>query len=75
MNDKHFITLNGITRYKEIPKKYPDLFPEKNPEKNWEWKVKQRKHNGLARAFRKVGKELFVIDDLLAECITNQLDD
>lgn len=63
--------LDDITPYKKIPEKYPNLF---TPEA-WAWKVKRRKHNGLGRAFRKIGKDLFVIDPILNECINEQVED
>jgi hypothetical protein len=59
------VTLSDLTPYKKIPQKYPDLFPVKK----WKWKVAQRQHNGLAKAFRKIGKELYVNEVVLAECI------
>lgn len=61
-------TLDDLIPYKSIPKKYPHLYNEKS----WQWAVIQRQHNGLAKAFRKVGKHLFVNTQVLAECIDNQ---
>ena len=61
-------TLLNLTPSKQIPRKYPDLFPEKK----WKWKVAQREHNGLARAFSKIGKDLYVNEIILAECIAEQ---
>ncbi|OQK17243.1 hypothetical protein AU255_04955 [Methyloprofundus sedimenti] len=63
------VTLNDLTPSKKIPEKYPELFPEKK----WKWKVAQRQHNGLARAFRKIGRDLYVNELVLAECINEQL--
>lgn len=64
------VTLSDLTPSKQIPQKYPDLFPEKK----WKWKVAQRQHNGLARAFRKVGRDLYVNELILAECMNEQLE-
>lgn len=71
MTDKSPVTLADLTPYNKIPEEYPELFSPKS----WKWKVKQRKHNGLAKAFRKVGKDLYVNKRILAECIDEQLDD
>jgi hypothetical protein len=68
MNTKTQVTLDDLTPYKKIPQKYPDLFSPQS----WQWKVSQREHNGLARAFRKVGKDLYVNEIVLAECIDEQ---
>lgn len=68
MNTSTQVTLNDLIPYKKIPQKYPDLFPEKS----WKWKVAQRQHNGLARAFCKVGRDLYVNKIILAECIAEQ---
>ncbi|MBT6515506.1 MAG: hypothetical protein HOK65_12120 [Crocinitomicaceae bacterium] len=65
------VSLNDLTPHKKIPQKYPDLFTERS----WHWKVQQRKNNGLAKAFRKVGKDLYVNEVVLAECIDAQLAD
>lgn len=61
-------TLNDLTPFKQIPQKYPHLYSENS----WKWAASQRQHNGLARAFRKVGKNLFVNEIILAECIDEQ---
>ena len=71
MNTVTKTTLNGFILSKKIPEKYPDLFTEAQ----WKWKSKQRQHNGLAKAFRKVGKDLYVNEIVLAECIDEQLAD
>lgn len=63
--------LDNIVPYQAIPEKFPHLYTEKS----WAWAVKQRQHNGLARAFRKVGKNLFVNTQVLAECIDAQVAD
>lgn len=63
------ISLDVIVPYHTIPEKYPHLYSKKS----WCWAVKQRQHNGLARAFRKVGKNLFVNTIVLAECIDQQI--
>ncbi|HIG64276.1 MAG: hypothetical protein ABGX40_06900 [Methylococcales bacterium] len=65
------VTLSELTPYKKIPQKYPELFPENK----WKWKVAQRHHNGLAKAFRKIGKDLYVNEIVLAECINSLLAD
>jgi hypothetical protein len=64
-------SLDNIVPYQAIPEKFPHLYTEKS----WAWAVKQRQHNGLARAFRKVGKNLFVNTQVLAECIDAQVAD
>jgi hypothetical protein len=64
-------SLDDIVPYQSIPEKFPHLYSAKS----WAWAVKQRHHNGLARAFRKVGKNLFVNTQVLAECIDAQLAD
>lgn len=64
------ITLDDIIPSGDVPKKYPHLYSEKS----WRWAVVQRKHNGLSRAFRKIGKQLFVNTKVLAECIDSQSD-
>lgn len=64
------ITLDDIIPAIDIPKKYPHLYSEKS----WRWAIVQRKHNGLSRAFRKIGKQLFVNTKVLAECIDQQSD-
>ena len=63
------ITLNDLIPHGDVPKKYPHLYNQKS----WVWAVKQRHHNGLAKAFRKVGKNLFVNTTVLAECIDAQV--
>jgi len=70
--DQHqSVTLADLTPYAAIPEKFPHLYSQKS----WKWAVKQRHHNGLAKAFRKVGKNLFVNTQALAECIDAQLSD
>lgn len=64
-------SLNDIVPYQSIPQCFPHLYSPKS----WAWAVKQRQHNGLAKAFRKVGKNLFVNTHILAECIDNQQSD
>ncbi len=64
-------SLDDIVPYQSIPERFPHLYSAKS----WAWAVKQRHHNGLARAFRKVGKNLFVNTQALAECIDAQLSD
>ena len=63
-------TLEDLIPSSDVPKKYPHLYSEKS----WHHCVNQRKHNGLAKAFRKVGKNLFVNTRVLAECIDSQTD-
>ncbi|WP_157198070.1 hypothetical protein [Methylomonas sp. DH-1] len=63
-------SLDDIQPYQVIPDIYPHLYSKKG----WSWAVKQRKHNGLAKAFRKVGKQLFVNTRVLAECIDSKSD-
>lgn len=58
-------SLDNFVPYQLIPEKFPHLYSVKS----WAWAVKQRKHNGLGRAFRKVNKKLFVNIQVLAECI------
>ncbi len=62
------ITLLDLIPYQRLPEKFPHLYSKKS----WQWAVKQRQHNGLANAFRKVGKNLFVNTQVLAECINKQ---
>ncbi|MEQ1528389.1 MAG: hypothetical protein HOO92_07725 [Methylococcaceae bacterium] len=62
-------SLDNLVPYQYIPEKFPHLYSKKS----WAWAVKQRQHNGLARAFRKVGKNLFVNTQVLAECIDSQI--
>lgn len=64
------ITLDDLIPSGDIPKKYPHLYSEKS----WRWAVVQRKHSGLSRAFRKIGKHLFVNTKVLAECIDSKSD-
>ena len=64
-------SLGDIVPYQSIPERFPHLYSKKS----WAWAVKQRHHNGLAKAFRKVGKNLFVNTQALAECIDAQLSD
>ena len=61
-------SLDNLVPYLSIPEKFPHLYSKKS----WAWAVKQRQHNGLAKAFRKVGKNLFVNTLVLAECIDSQ---
>jgi hypothetical protein len=68
MQTKANISLDDIVPYQTIPKRFPHLYSEKS----WAWAVKQRHKNGLGKAFRKVGKYLFVITPVLAECIEEQ---
>ncbi|WP_333879196.1 hypothetical protein [Methylobacter sp.] len=71
MQAQSSISLGDIVPYQSIPEKFPHLYSPKS----WAWAVKQRHHNGLAKAFRKVGKNLFVNIQVLAECIDAQLSD
>lgn len=71
MQDQPPVTLTDLVPYQSVPDKFPHLYSRKS----WQWAVKQRQHNGLARAFRKVGKQLFVNTQVLAECIDSQLAD
>jgi hypothetical protein len=64
-------TLDDIVPYRTIPDRFPHLYTKQS----WAWAVKQRQHNGLAKAFRKVGKSLFVNSKVLAECIDAQVAD
>jgi len=63
------MTLNDLVPYMDIPKKYPHLFSEHN----WKNKAANRDTNGLAIAFRKVGRNLYVNEKVLAECIDKQV--
>ena len=63
--------LDDIVPYQSIPERFPHLYSAKS----WSWAVKQRHHNGLAKAFRKVGKNLFVNSKVLAQCIDAQVSD
>ena len=69
MNTSTQVKLDELIPYSQIPQKYTHLYSEKS----WKWAVTQRQHNGLARAFRKVGKNLFVNETILAECIDQQI--
>jgi len=71
MQTQPAVTLIDLVPYQAIPERFPHLYSPKS----WEWAVKQRQHNGLAKAFRKVGKNLFVNTLALAECIDAQLSD
>jgi hypothetical protein len=71
MQDQSSVTLTDLVPYQSVPDKFPLLYSRKS----WQWAVKQRQHNGLAKAFRKVGKQLFVNTQVLAECIDSQLAD
>lgn len=71
MQEPSGTSLDNIVPYQAIPEKFPHLYSPKS----WAWAVKQRHHNGLAKAFRKVGKNLFVNTQALAECIDSQLSD
>jgi hypothetical protein len=71
MPDQTAVTLTDLVPYQSVPDKFPHLYSSKS----WQWAVKQRQHNGLAKAFRKVGKQLFVNTQVLAECIDSQLAD
>ena len=62
--------LEDFIPYQDVQDKFPHLFTKKS----WAWAAKQRQHNGLASAFRKVGKKLFVNISILAECIDNQIE-
>ena len=68
--DQPLATLADLIPYQDIPDKFPHLYSKKS----WAWATKQRQHNGLARAFRKVGKKLFVNTIVLTECIDNQIE-
>jgi hypothetical protein len=68
MQNQPPVTLTDLIPYQVVPEKFPHLYSKKS----WQWAVKQREHNGLARAFRKVGKNLFVNTLVLAECIDAQ---
>lgn len=69
MQNPSSVTLTDLIPYQVVPDKFPHLYSHKS----WSWAVKQRQHNGLARAFRKVGKQLFVNTQVLAECIDAQI--
>lgn len=69
MLENTITTLDDIVPYQLIPSRFPHLYNEKS----WAWAVKQRNQNGLAKAFRKVGKNLFVNIRVLAQCIDAQI--
>lgn len=71
MRNQSPVTLTDLIPYQAVPDQFPNLYSKKS----WRWAVKQRHHNGLAKAFRKVGKNLFVNTQVLAECIDAQLSD
>ncbi len=71
MQNQAQTTLDDLIPYKSVPEKYPHLYTPGS----WQWAVIQRQHNGLARAFRKIGKNLFVNTKVLAVCIDEQLAD
>lgn len=68
MQNKSSVILTDLIPYQAVPEKFPHLYSKKS----WQWAVKQRQHNGLSKAFRKVGKQLFVNTRVLAECIDAQ---
>ncbi|HIF50813.1 MAG TPA: hypothetical protein EYQ42_04680 [Thiotrichaceae bacterium] len=68
MSSNTSVTLDDLVPEKQIPEKYPHLYTKES----WRWAVAQRKHNGLARAFRKIGKNVFVNVVILAECMDEQ---
>jgi hypothetical protein len=68
MQNQPTLLLTDLIPYQAVPEKFPHLYTTKS----WVWAVKQRQHNGLAPAFRKVGKNLFVNVRVLAECIDIQ---
>jgi hypothetical protein len=70
MQTQTVITLDDLIPYQDVPDKFPHLYTKKS----WAWATKQRQHNGLGRAFRKVGKYLFVNTSILAECIDSQVE-
>jgi len=69
MQDQTQVSLDDLIPYRSVPEKYPHLYTPGS----WQWAVIQRHHNGLAKAFRKVGKHLFVNTQVLAQCIDNQI--
>ena len=69
MQAKAKTSLDDIVPYQSIPERFPHLYSVKS----WAWATKQRHHNGLAKAFRKVGKNLFVNTHVSAECFNSQL--
>lgn len=64
------VKLGDLIPYRDVPDKFPHLWSNKS----WTWAAKQRQHNGLGKAFRKVGKYLFVNVNVLAECIDIQIE-
>ena len=71
MSTQATTSLDNFVPYQSIPERFPHFYSKKS----WAWAVKQRHHNGLAKAFRKVGKNLFVNTHVLAECIDAQRSD
>jgi len=70
MQTKSSLSLDDFIPYRDVPDKFPHLYTKKS----WAWATKRRQQNGLAIAFRKVGKHLFVNTTILAECIDNQIE-
>jgi hypothetical protein len=70
MQTESSLKLDDLIPYQTVPDKFPHLYSPKS----WAWATKQRQHNGLGRAFRKVGKNLFVNTSILAECIDSQIE-
>lgn len=68
MQNQPAVTLTDLIPYQDVPEKLSRLYSRKS----WQWAVKQLQHNGLAPAFRKVSKNLFVNIPVLAECIDTQ---
>ena len=64
------VTLTDLIPCQEVPEKFPHLYSRKS----WAWAVKQRHKNGLSKAFRKVGRKLFVNSKELARCINAQIE-
>lgn len=58
-------TLDELILHQKIPDRHPELFPKNK----WKWMVVNRANNGLSKAFSKVGRNLYVNERLLAECI------
>ena len=61
------IPMQKIVLQDEIPEIYPHLYSETS----WKWAVKNRATNGLAPAFNKIGRKIFVNLDVLAQCLTS----
>jgi len=59
------ITLDDLVEYHHVPSKYPHLYSPAS----WYHAVKHRNSNGLAPAFKKVGRILFVNVKMLAQII------